>query len=323
MDAVPLCGVAPPAGAPERPDDGALRIVTLNVLHSETDDGDASLGARLPLLADAIVAAGADVVGAQEVTRNLTFDAAAEAPQRHGLVAERLASAVRGAHGGALVLVLVPVQPARARHPGRLPRGRQPARRAGRGHGEHPRRRRLQRRAGRAQPVPHRASELPTPAAPVLRGHRLRRGGSVLPVQRHVRLPPGAVRPDRRPRGRPGPVHDPRRPSPHRAERDDPSPAGPADHRDRRRAGGARRLAGRARRRLQQHPRELGDGIAHRRRVRGRLPGRRWRRVPRPVGSAAAPGDQTTAPRSGPTPPTGRCRGASTTSSSVRRRGAT
>ena len=95
-DGTPLCDAAEPSPAASAPvpDDAAMRVATFNVLHSETDGGDASLGERLPLLADAIAGSGADVVGAQEVTRNVAFDPAAEAPQRHGLVASRLAAAL-------------------------------------------------------------------------------------------------------------------------------------------------------------------------------------------------------------------------------------
>jgi endonuclease/exonuclease/phosphatase family metal-dependent hydrolase len=101
-DGVPLCGVEQPAsGVAPAPDDGVLRIATFNVLHSETTEGDVSLGDRLPLLAGAISASGADVVGAQEVTRNLGFDAANEYPQRHGLVAQRLAAAIAARTGEA------------------------------------------------------------------------------------------------------------------------------------------------------------------------------------------------------------------------------
>ena len=91
-DGTPLCGVEePPPGTPVRADDGALSVATLNVLHAETDEGDESLAARLPLLAGAIVEAGADIVGAQEVTRN----------EEHGIVAQRLASLVAAATGEA------------------------------------------------------------------------------------------------------------------------------------------------------------------------------------------------------------------------------
>src|SRR5688500_18542172 len=50
LDGTPLCGKeAPPVGAKATADDKALRVATFNVLHSETDDGDVSLGDRLPL----------------------------------------------------------------------------------------------------------------------------------------------------------------------------------------------------------------------------------------------------------------------------------
>lgn len=95
LDGTPLCGLEKPAAdASPVADDGVLRVATFNVLHSETDDGDVSLGERLPLLAAAIADGGADIVGAQEVTRNIGFDPAAEAPQRHGRVAQRLAAAI-------------------------------------------------------------------------------------------------------------------------------------------------------------------------------------------------------------------------------------
>ena len=88
LDGTPLCGIEQPTGPAEpAPDDPPLRVATFNVLHAETADGDISLGQRLPLLADAIAGSGADIVGAQEVTRNVTFDAANEAPLHHGLVA--------------------------------------------------------------------------------------------------------------------------------------------------------------------------------------------------------------------------------------------
>ena len=87
-DGVPLCGVE---GAGEAVDDGVLQVATLNVLHAETDEGDESLAARLPLLAEAIVESGADIVGGQELTRN----------EEHGIVAQRLAGLVAAATGEA------------------------------------------------------------------------------------------------------------------------------------------------------------------------------------------------------------------------------
>lgn len=92
VDGTPLCGVAAPAGSVKfRGRSQKLKVATFNVLHSETDEGDESLGARLPLAAQNIVAADVDVVGMQEVTFNETFDPAAEYPQKHGFVAKRLA----------------------------------------------------------------------------------------------------------------------------------------------------------------------------------------------------------------------------------------
>ena len=67
-DGVPMCGVAVPApGVPAQADDGTLRVASFNLLHSQTAEGDATLEARVPLLADALIASGADVVGSQEV----------------------------------------------------------------------------------------------------------------------------------------------------------------------------------------------------------------------------------------------------------------
>jgi endonuclease/exonuclease/phosphatase family metal-dependent hydrolase len=96
FDGRPLCGVAP---GPLATDDGALIVSTFNVLHSETDEGDISLAERLPLIADAIIASRADIIGAQEVTENVDFDAKSEYPQKHGLVAQRLAALISARSG--------------------------------------------------------------------------------------------------------------------------------------------------------------------------------------------------------------------------------
>jgi endonuclease/exonuclease/phosphatase family metal-dependent hydrolase len=67
-DGAPICGVAAPdSGVPALADDESLRVASFNLLHSETDEGDETLEKRVPLLADALMASGADVVGAQEV----------------------------------------------------------------------------------------------------------------------------------------------------------------------------------------------------------------------------------------------------------------
>ena len=81
-DGAPLCGTAAPLGSVKFAGrTQKVKVATFNVLHSETDEGDATLGARLPLAAENIVAADVDVVGMQEVTFNETFDAASEYPQ--------------------------------------------------------------------------------------------------------------------------------------------------------------------------------------------------------------------------------------------------
>lgn len=92
VDGTPVCGEATPApGAPTPVDDGVLKVATYNVLHSLEVDADKTLGARLELAADALHAAGTDVVGAQEVVKNPPADTQGEFPQKHGRVAERLA----------------------------------------------------------------------------------------------------------------------------------------------------------------------------------------------------------------------------------------
>ena len=90
VDGRPLCGAeTAPADRPAAPPDGKLRVASLNVLHSDTDLGDQTLGARLELAADTLAASGADVVGAQEVTKN----------EAHGTVAQRLARALAARTG--------------------------------------------------------------------------------------------------------------------------------------------------------------------------------------------------------------------------------
>ncbi|MBI2168695.1 MAG: endonuclease/exonuclease/phosphatase family protein [Actinobacteria bacterium] len=96
VDGVPVCGTEG-AGTPS--DDGVLKVASFNVLHSDTQEGDLTLGARLELEADAIVTSGADVVGMQEVTKNVDYDNGtnnAEFPQKHGTVAQRFATELAG-----------------------------------------------------------------------------------------------------------------------------------------------------------------------------------------------------------------------------------
>lgn len=90
LDRQPLCGEEdPPRAAPAPADDGALRIATYNLLHDFEDASDRTLDRRLELAADALHAAGADVVGAQEVVRNAA----------DGAVARRLAAELAARSG--------------------------------------------------------------------------------------------------------------------------------------------------------------------------------------------------------------------------------
>lgn len=72
-------------------DDRVLKVASFNILHSETDEADRTLGDRIALIADAIVRSDADIVGLQEVTENLVYNAKAEYPQKHGQVHVRIA----------------------------------------------------------------------------------------------------------------------------------------------------------------------------------------------------------------------------------------
>lgn len=92
-----ICAIAP--GRVAAQNDGALRVATLNTLHSETDEGDRTMRDRVPLLVRTIVESGADIVGLQEVTENKTFDGKNEYPQKHGRVARRIAEGLRTATG--------------------------------------------------------------------------------------------------------------------------------------------------------------------------------------------------------------------------------
>ena len=91
-DGAPRCGVEPPA----RPAGavvarGGLRVASFNLLHNLTDDGEATLEARLPIAADAVVGADADVVGLQEAT----------VTTHHGDVTRRLAALLAARTGQA------------------------------------------------------------------------------------------------------------------------------------------------------------------------------------------------------------------------------
>ena len=78
-DGAPLCGETSTGASGIV--SGPLRVASFNVLHAETDEGDATLEARLPIAAESIDLDNLDVVGLQEVTSNTG----------HGNVAQRLA----------------------------------------------------------------------------------------------------------------------------------------------------------------------------------------------------------------------------------------
>lgn len=90
-DPAPLCGTSTAGTVAEDPPPavGALRIGTFNVLHGLTEDGDATLEARLPIQIAQLAASGADVIGLQEVSESTN----------HGRVIERLAEGMGVATG--------------------------------------------------------------------------------------------------------------------------------------------------------------------------------------------------------------------------------
>lgn len=87
-DGAPECGVVEGAG-PVATDDGAVRVATFNILHTQGDYDDETLDARVELIADELAASGADAAGLQEVT----------ASADHGLVAERVAAGLAARTG--------------------------------------------------------------------------------------------------------------------------------------------------------------------------------------------------------------------------------
>jgi endonuclease/exonuclease/phosphatase family metal-dependent hydrolase len=102
VEGTPVCGAeAPAAPRPYAPHKHKVKAGTFNVLHSQTEEGDATLAARLPLAARAIAAADLDVIGLQEVTRNVNGPEAngTEVPQRHGFVAQRFAAELASVTG--------------------------------------------------------------------------------------------------------------------------------------------------------------------------------------------------------------------------------
>jgi endonuclease/exonuclease/phosphatase family metal-dependent hydrolase len=76
----PLCGQEG-TGGPTGGNAGTLRVATFNVLHTQDDEDEATLEARLPVQVQAMVDAGVEVVGLQEALNSTN----------HGKVAQRLA----------------------------------------------------------------------------------------------------------------------------------------------------------------------------------------------------------------------------------------
>ena len=81
LDGTPVCGVAGDGPRSRIPERGVLRTGTYNVLHSQGEQDEASVTARLPQVLDEMAAADAHVWGLQEVTLD----------SEHGRVAERIA----------------------------------------------------------------------------------------------------------------------------------------------------------------------------------------------------------------------------------------
>ena len=87
-DGTPLCKTV---GSGPAEDDGELKVGTFNLLHAQSSDGNESLLARLPLQAEAIIGADADIVGLQEV----------HADDERGNIAELLAGELSARTGEA------------------------------------------------------------------------------------------------------------------------------------------------------------------------------------------------------------------------------
>lgn len=85
-DPAPLCGTSATGTASTAT---TLKVGTFNVLHGLTDDGEATLEARLPLQIAQLAASGADVVGLQEVGESTN----------HRRVIERLADGLAATTG--------------------------------------------------------------------------------------------------------------------------------------------------------------------------------------------------------------------------------
>lgn len=69
----PVCQVEAGATGPLTAASGELRVGTYNVLHTQDADGNPTAPQRIGMLADAIEASGADVLGLQEVAKSATL----------------------------------------------------------------------------------------------------------------------------------------------------------------------------------------------------------------------------------------------------------
>ncbi len=77
-------------------DDGALRVATYNVLHTQDPEGLATITQRIPMLVSEIANSGADVVGMQEVAKTSVLK---HSPAEHGLVVDLVAEGLAAATG--------------------------------------------------------------------------------------------------------------------------------------------------------------------------------------------------------------------------------
>jgi endonuclease/exonuclease/phosphatase family metal-dependent hydrolase len=90
LDAEPECGQETGAAGTTVADAPAVRVGTFNVLHSQSDVGDETLEARVPLIVAALAGARIDVAGLQEVAKTTN----------HGHVAQRIAQGLAALRGG-------------------------------------------------------------------------------------------------------------------------------------------------------------------------------------------------------------------------------
>ena len=267
-------------------DDGALKVATFNVLHSETDEGDVSLAERLPLIADAIVASGADCSAPKRSLQH-RLRPKNEYPQKHGLVATSRCPAQRphGERGRGASRVRTRT----FRSPPTCKRRRQPARRSGGGDGQLPRAGSLRRRHRHLHALPDRAVAFRRNAAALVRGRGRASASTRSAARRHLRLAPGAVGAARKRRRVGRFVHDASRPRPHDLCRPRSNSCTPGGRRRRRVGARTTRLPDFLVGDFNSTPAVRGHAHRRGRRLLRHLPHRRWTRV-REAGRAACSG---------------------------------